>query len=184
MSNIAVVVLAAGGSKRLGRAKQLEPIDGVSLVRRATLAALEIGPTIVVLGAAHEQVGAEIAGLGARIVVNAGWAAGMGGSIALGMTAVGSADAVLLTVCDQPRIDGDVLARVVHAFNTSPADIVAASYEGTVGVPAVFSSKHFDELRALEGDRGAKGIIERLGALAIECPEAAWDIDEEGDLSP
>ena len=166
----------------MGRPKQLEVFDGVTLVRRAVLAAKEVGQAIIVVGARHEQVEAELTDLNVAVVYNERWGEGMGASISVAMAAVSSSDAVLLTVCDQPQVDGQVLARIVAAHMATSADIVAAAYDGTLGVPALFSRKHFSELAALEGDRGAKAIIRRYGAVGVECPEAAWDIDEETDL--
>jgi molybdenum cofactor cytidylyltransferase len=185
----AAVVLAAGASQRLGRPKQLIPLEGESLVRRTARLALEVGcaPVVVVLGFEAERVGAALAGLHVATVVNAKWSSGMGSSLACGAVAARRArpemDALLTLVCDQPRLTAEHLRRLLafHASSGSAA-ITASAYSGRAGVPAVFSRSLFEELERIEGDRGARDLIARHEGHTVDWPGGAWDIDWPEDL--
>ncbi len=186
-----MIVLAAGASARLGRPKQLLPWAGTTLLRHATARALEadLGPVLVVVGAQADAVRAAVHDLPVRVVVNDAWPRGVGGSIRAGVLALEQAApgaiAVILTTCDQPRVPASHLARLaaVHAETGQP--IVASAYAGTLGVPALFAAAAFDELLALDGEMGAKAVIagRREDVAAVECPEAGFDVDTEGDLN-
>lgn len=91
MTSPAGLVLAAGGSRRLGQPKQLLELDGETLLRRTVRIAVEAGcgPVVVVLGAGAEALRLQVAGLPAEVVVNAEWEQGMGGSIRAGLEALG-----------------------------------------------------------------------------------------------
>ena len=186
-ASVAAVVLAAGGSTRLGRPKQLVPIDGEPLVRRAARAALDAGcrPVMVVLGADQEAVGAAVADLPVLPVSNPRWADGVGGSIACGVRAAaadGPAGCIVLP-CDQPRLAAAVLAMLIERFRRGQAQAVACAYGGTVGAPVLFAPALFDRLAALTGDRGAKRVLRGCAALeVVEFPGGELDIDTDADL--
>ncbi|HUL61253.1 MAG TPA: nucleotidyltransferase family protein [Anaeromyxobacteraceae bacterium] len=167
------VVLAAGGSTRLGRPKQLLVLGGEPLVRRAARAALEAGlsPVVVVVGAAADGVRAAIAGLPVAAVENAGWAEGIGSSIRAGIAALAraGAPAAAVVLCDQPRLDAAHLARLAATWRAGAA-IAASAYGGARGVPAVFDASVFGELASLAGDRGARAVISRDPARVAEVP--------------
>ncbi len=193
---VGVVLLAAGGSSRLGRPKQLLVHQGKTLVRRAAEAAVEVkcGPVVVVLGAQAEAMTAELAGLPVRTVQNADWGAGMGSSLRVGLRAFdteespGAApavDAALVMLCDQLRVDAGHLRALVETFTRTRASIVASAYEGTRGVPALFSRALFSELEALAPDQGARGVISRDPSRVTEVALAGGDedVDTAEDLS-
>lgn len=185
------VVLAAGGSRRLGRPKQLLELRGEPLVRRAARIAAEAGfaPVIVVVGAEADAVGAALAGGSFAVVANEGWESGVASSIRRGIEALramrGDVEGALLATCDQPLVGPGHLAALAAAASSGAKAIAASSYGGTVGVPALFSRAIFDELLALEGDRGAKRVIARdEGRVAcVEVPEGERDVDTEADWS-
>ena len=141
--NVAAIVLAAGASSRLGRAKQLLVYRGKTLVRRAVEAAGGAGcsPVIVVAGAEPGVAGAvegrvDAAGVAVVVVHAAEWAAGMGASIRAGIGAVpGDVDGVLLCLCDQPLVDAGVLRRLVdrHARGSGGGGGRGASGRGASG---------------------------------------------------
>lgn len=188
---VAAVVLAAGASTRLGRPKQLLLHEGIPLVRRAALSARDSGvdETVVVVGANAEQV-VEAVGELPRVhfVLNPEWRSGIASSIAAGLAAVtlGRPDGVrrgaLLMLADQPRVDAAALRRMLDAFD-GPDRIVAASYAGTLGTPAIFGRHQFWVLLGLEGDRGAGGWLRANAASvrAVPLPEAAFDVDTAAD---
>ncbi len=183
--NVACIVLAAGGSTRLGSPKQLLGYGGRTLLRRAAETALATGcrPVIVVLGSGADRLRSELTGLDVRVVENPDWQRGMGGSVRLGMAAlVGheETDAVLLTLCDQPLVGAVELRQLTDAWGKGGAcSITAAAYHGTLGVPAVLGREHFAELAALPDASGAKPILQRHAGqvIPVPMPEAAVDID-------
>jgi molybdenum cofactor cytidylyltransferase len=192
---VGVVLLAAGGSSRLGRPKQLLVHEGKTLVRRAAEAAVaaKCGPVVVVLGAQAEAVTAELAGLPVRTVQNADWSAGMGSSLRVGLKALDTedatgaspaVDAALVMLCDQLRVNSGHLSALVEAFTRTRASIVASGYEGTRGVPALFSRVLFPEMEALALDQGARGVIARDPSRVVEVALAGGgeDVDMVADL--
>ena len=181
--NVGAVILAAGGSSRLGSPKQLLDFRGRSLLRHAAETALAAGcrPVVVVLGSGAERLRPELAGLAVHAVENPEWSEGMGTSIRRGLETLGSLapglDGALLMLCDQPLIGPAALRALAEAGR--PDGIAAAAYHGIVGVPAVFGRTFFDELRALAADAGAKPLLRRHAGIVVEValPEAATDID-------
>ena len=180
---IGVILLAAGGSTRLGSPKQLLTYQGKTLLRHAAETALATGcrPVVAVLGSSAERLRVELAGLDVRLVDNSAWTRGMGTSVRLGVAALDTdAAGVLLMLCDQPLIAAEHLARLIAAFRQNAGmGIVAAAYHDTVGVPVLFARTYFDELRTLPDGAGAKPILQRHrdAVLPVPLPEAAVDID-------
>ena len=149
---VTAIVLAAGFSRRFGSAKQLFTYFGEPLVHRAARVAREVAPVIVVIPK-DEAIRHALAGLDVMIVENEERAEGMASSIRTGVRACDGD--VLLTVCDQPAINSAHLQKLIDCH----APIAASGYEGTVGVPALFSSSYRDALLALRGDTGAKALL-------------------------
>ncbi len=185
IGRVAAVILAAGGSSRLGRPKQLLEIKGESLLHRAARVTLEAGfaPVVVVLGAVVEQARDAIADLHLSDVINERWREGLGTSISIGIGAVADSDAALLLACDQARVEAASLHRLKLAYAEKPTGIIASRYAGVVGVPALFSREFFPALQRLDGDVGARTVLRAFATevVAVEMPEAAIDIDEEVD---
>jgi CTP:molybdopterin cytidylyltransferase MocA len=188
-SSIAAIVLAAGASSRLGTPKQMIDFRGEPLVRRAARAAMEAGasPVVVVLGGEAESIAPALAGLeNVSPVVNERWQSGLASSVAEGMREVRRrcplCDAVLITTADQPLVGREALRALLDAFK-GDARLVAAEYAGTIGVPAVIGSEHFDAMLALEGDVGAgRWLRTKLSEVRrVALPEAAVDIDTAED---
>lgn len=181
---IAAVLLAAGASTRMGQPKQLLPYQGRSLLRRAAETALAAGcqPVIIVTGALHQELGADVAGLPVRLVHNAVWEAGPGTSIGVGVKAVEDyapeAAAVLVLLSDQPLITAAHLRALLAGWQQSGLP-VATGYAGTVGVPAVFGLPLWPQLLALPAAAGAKPLLQRLGDElgVVPFPAAATDVD-------
>ena len=186
--SVGVVLLAAGGSSRLGRPKQLLIHGGKTLVRRAAEAAVaaECGPVVVVLGAQAQAVASELAGLPVSTVHNEAWEQGMGSSLGVGLRALDPAvEAALVMLCDQLRVESGHLRALVESFTRTRASIVASGYEGTRGVPALFSRALFPELEALAPDQGARGVIARDPSRVVEVALTGGgeDVDTAADLT-
>lgn len=170
----AIIVLAAGASKRLGRPKQLLLWEGETLLDRAVRIATAVGETIVVLS---PELGLRRLAVG--FVVNEKPDEGVASSIRAGVTA--STGDVLIMTCDQPLITSEHLQGLIDAN----APIAATGYNGISGVPAFFAAKFRDELLALRGDVGAKRIIEshRDEVVTIPFAAAALDVDTAADYN-
>lgn len=185
------MLLAAGGSTRFGTPKQLAVYNGKTLIRIAAEAIASSGcsTVVAVLGANHESIAKELAGLEIHTVVNPEWQTGMSSSIRTGLVKLleiePDLDAVLITLMDQPLVMSEHLAVLINAFLNFKDPIVAAGYQGTAGVPALFSREHFASLAHLTGDKGARQIIRQHldTTRIIDLPEAGRDIDEPGDLA-
>ncbi|HEX4036491.1 MAG TPA: nucleotidyltransferase family protein [Acidobacteriaceae bacterium] len=190
VQRVAAVVLAAGASTRLGQAKQRVRVGGESLLHRTVRMAVEAGcsPVVAVLGFEAERMRPELEGLDAVAALHPGWAEGMGSSLRCGIEAVSRMeplpDAVLVLVCDQPRLTVKHLRALLERHQSGRAGVTASAYAGRTGVPAVFAQALFGELRRLEGDRGARELIRSHAGQAkgIPWPEGTVDLDVPEDL--
>lgn len=188
-ARIGAVLLAAGSASRFGAPKQVLAIDGVPMVRRAAIAALAAGlsPVMVVTGAHGDVVAASLAGMDVHEVVHADWASGIGGSLAAGVMGIAEQaaplQAVMVLLADQPSIGVAELKGMLQAHARAPERIVAAHYGSHLGAPALFPRAYFDELSALHGPQGARGLLQRHAACvdAYDLPAAAFDIDTPAD---
>lgn len=183
------IVLAAGGSSRMGRPKQLLQFEGKTLLRRAaeSMTASMCDPVVAVLGAESEKTAAEIAGLSVHACINNEWETGMGSSIKTGLNemlrAAPDISAVVIVLCDQPFITAEKIDNLVTKFTETQKPIIAAEYNGVAGVPALFSKEMFDALSQIEGDKGARELIRNSANAAetVPMPEAAVGIDTLND---
>ena len=181
---MAAVILAAGASVRLGQPKQLLRFRGETLIHRAARLACAAGltPVHVVVGYRGAEVSAALGEFGGAVAVvtNPDWRHGMGSSLARGVASLPPVAAALVLVTDQPYLSAAVLAAVLQRYRKGPASLVACRYAGgTVGVPALFDRRHFAELAALSGARGARPLFARhAAALAtVSFPEGDADVD-------
>lgn len=181
------IILAAGDSRRYGAPKQLAPWNGGTLLQHAVGRATAVcnNAVIVVLGARAETIRGSLPNRDIEVVHNPDWHEGMASSIRAGIGALPKqSDAALIMLCDQPMITETILSTLVQRWRQNPRLIVAASYNNTHGVPAVFPRAFFPELLALQGDRGAKQIINAHPQYleTLPLPEAGVDIDTPADL--
>lgn len=173
---IAAVVLAAGSSSRLGRPKQLLPCDGEPLVRViAQRARAACDAACVVLGAQIDDIWPALAELDVDVIECTTWSEGMSASLRTGVRWARDAghEAIVICACDQPRLTTEHVARLI----AERAPIVASRYAGTLGIPALFGAAHYDELLALDGDRGARALLRARDVTAIDWPDGAFDLD-------
>jgi molybdenum cofactor cytidylyltransferase len=187
MNNIALVLLAAGGSTRMGSPKQLLPYQGRPLIRHAAETAIAAGfdPVMVVLGSQVEPIRAALDGLDVVIVENTEWEEGIGSSIRAGISGaeIMGCDGAILALADQPRVTPEILKRLVEEHEETGRPIIASEYADTVGVPAFFSREYFPKLKGLLPTEGCKAVIlaNLDQSIRISCPEAETDIDTPGD---
>lgn len=187
---VAVVILAAGASTRMGKPKQVLPIQNETLLSRAIRSAKEVASTVVVvLGSNHTEHQKSIHHLDVISALNPDWNVGMGTSIKCGVSYLNNNNpgtkAVIIMVCDQPLLTSGHLKKIIEEFHRGNSKIIASEYNGSVGVPALFDKSFFHELMQLDGTQGAKKIIHQNqnAVLAIPFPGGAVDLDTPEDYN-
>ena len=186
---IGLIILAAGAATRMGRPKQLLSYEGRSLILHAVEVALASmsQPIIVVLGAYVEQIKPELMPKAVQVVENSQWQEGMSSSIRAGISMLlktnSKLDAVIISLADQPLVSPQIFNQLIQSYQETQKVIIASKYNETTGVPALFSNALFPELMQLEGDQGAKALIQKYidTGLILLIPEAAIDIDTPDD---
>jgi molybdenum cofactor cytidylyltransferase len=181
---IAALVLAAGQSSRMGgRNKLLQKVDGQPLLLHAVDAAegSRARPVVVVTGHAQPEVAALLQGRHAWTVHNPAYASGMASSLRAGLSALpGDVDGVVVLLGDMPGVDADTVDRLIDAFDPDRgAAIVAAASQGRRGNPVLLARRFFPEVREIEGDQGAKPILQAYPdqIRLVECGAAFTDLD-------
>jgi molybdenum cofactor cytidylyltransferase len=188
-NDVVAIILAAGSARRFGSIKQLQEFRGDVLVRRAVRTAEQVcgNRTLLVTGNEGQLVADACRPLSGYFVHNEQYKEGMGRSIACAVGAVQTtAAAILLLLADQPLVTAAHLQALLNLWKASPQSIVASSYAGTVGPPIVFPRRCFAELTDLQGDTGARNILQRHAAsvIAVDFADGRVDIDRPEDLDP
>ncbi|MEO6078526.1 MAG: nucleotidyltransferase family protein [Steroidobacteraceae bacterium] len=186
-SNLHVLVLAAGAATRFGSPKQLVRIGGQPLLHRAVSQATQVagGAVTVVLGANAQLLTPLLKHSPASILVNRNWEEGLASSLRMGVSHLPmGCEGVLVTLADQAAVTTFDLQRLASAWRRQPDWLIAASYAGHTGVPAVFPAYTFASFAELRGDAGARAILARHAdrCLRVPMPNAAIDIDTPEDL--
>ena len=160
------LLLAAGGARRFKRQKLVATYRGAPLVTHAARALRSATDgVIVVVGHDADTVRSALAGIDARVVENVDWEIGLASSIRRGVEAMPiEAEALVVTVGDQPGLDPPVIRAVIARWRETGSPIVSASYRGARGHPVLFAQSVFPELLELQGDAGARLLIERSPA--------------------
>jgi CTP:molybdopterin cytidylyltransferase MocA len=180
------IVLAAGAGRRFGAVKQLAALRGRPLLAYAVEAMLSVPalePVVVVLGHAAEEIAAAVDFAGATVVVAADWDDGQSASLKRGVAAAGDADAVVVTLGDQPFITPQVIAGALD--HLEGYDAVRATYGGAPGHPVVLSRPVMDAVAELEGDTGARDLLARFRVRRWEAGHlcSAADVDTQEELA-
>jgi molybdenum cofactor cytidylyltransferase len=182
---VAGLVLAAGGSTRLGRPKQLLPYGGATLLDHtvATARACEFDQLLVALGGASETVRSRVNLSGADVVINPGFGAGCSSSIAVAMEAIDPATTTLvLMLGDQPGVLPATVRALLAAGGGAP--IAVCRYDDGRGHPFAFDRDVFDDLRALHGDKAVWRMLDERPDDVEEVPVAGrvpLDVDTWAD---
>ena len=184
------LILAAGRSARLGRSKQLLPLDGVPILehvlRRAARSRLD--QIVLVLGHDAPAIEAAVEDHGQRVVINADYAAGQSTSLRAGLRAIDpNAAAVLVLLGDQPEIDPTAIDAVIDAYQRGCGSIVRPTYQGERGHPVLFDRALFPELAEMTGDAGARRLLREhrddVYEVAISRSRLPPDVDTEEDYA-
>ena len=185
--NLHVLVLAAGAATRFGSPKQLARIGGVMMLQKAVSQATEVGghAVTVVLGAHAERITPLLRQSPATVEINRHWQEGLASSLRLGVSRLPTGcEGVLVALADQVAVTAFDLRRLVSAWRRQPEWLIAASYDGHTGVPAIFPAWCFSDLSSLRGDAGARAVLARHAdrCLRLPMPNAGIDIDTPEDL--
>jgi len=188
---IAALVLAAGRSSRMGSNKLLEAVDGQPMIGHAVAAAVgaKCDPVLVVTGNEGERVKAALGDFpGLRTIENPEFSNGLSTSLICGInTLPGDCDGVLVLLGDMPGVDAGLLERLIAGFDPAAGrTIIVPVHGGQMGNPVLWGRAHFESLRRLTGDAGARALLDTspvftveagIGALTdLDTPEAlaAW----------
>ena len=166
------VVLAAGGSSRLGRPKQLLPYRGATLLDSVLSTAREcpFGQRIVALGGSAEEVRAAIDLAGYEVVVNESFGEGCSSSIAAAMRLVDPAcDMLVLMLGDQPGVTVQTVQALLRG-RAADAPIAVCAYSDGRGHPFAFDRSVFGALSGLRGDKAVWKLLEQRAGDVVEVP--------------
>lgn len=185
MPEIPILLMAAGGSSRMGQPKQLLSWGEQTLIEHQIQTLLKTSrPVNVVLGSNSDLVIPIIENYPVNIFINADWETGMGSSISLGIAQIQhkfpNAKGVLITLLDQPLISTTYLEKMLETFLSASRQIVVShSASGWTGVPVIFDECYFKELTKLKNDEGAKKIIQRYEehVILLDGGEILEDMD-------
>ena len=185
---IAALVLAAGRSSRMGSNKLLEAVGGQPMIRHAVAAAVAVAdPVIVVTGNEGAKVRAALADFtDVQFVENPYYSNGLSASLIYGINALpAESDGVLVLLGDMPGVDAALLGRLFAAFDPGAGRaIIVPVHDGQRGNPLLWGRQHFDALRGLTGDTGARALLETNPVFAVEASMGALtDLDTPEELA-
>jgi molybdenum cofactor cytidylyltransferase len=165
------LVLAAGGSKRLGRPKQLLPYGSATLLDHVldTARACRFDQLLCVIGGGADDVRGAVRFDGVGVVENRDFGEGCSSSIAAALGAVDArSELLVLTLGDQPGVTAAAVAELLAGRGEAP--IAACGYTDGRGHPLAFSRVLFAELGALHGDKGVWKLLDRHAGEAVDVP--------------
>lgn len=183
---IAIIILAAGNSSRLGQPKQLLLRGNQSMIHyiQSECIKAQLGDIYIVTGAYHTEIVKEINP--AHVLYHENWKGGLSTSITFGVESIDKDvyDGVIIVLSDQVFLTSDILTQLALKAKTSSAKIVNCQYQNGMGPPTYFDKRLFPELENLTGDDGAKVILQKYATerTSIEFPRGNIDIDTEADI--
>jgi len=187
-SQTAGIILAAGGSERLGQPKQLLDWCGkpfiVQVVQNALAAGL--GPVYVVTGSGHEQIEAVLKALPVNCIHNPQWAEGQSTSMKAGLAASPkSCDRVMLLLSDQPQVSPALIRQLIERHNVNREAITAPLVQGQRANPVLFGRETFEALKMVQGDQGGRGVFNQFKVDYLDWVDrrVAFDVDQETDIA-
>lgn len=179
------LVLGAGGSRRLGRPKQLLPYGAGTLLGHVLDIARECSfeQTVVAIGRSADEVREGIDLSGTEVVVNEAYGEGCSSSIALALAVVDPrCDVIVLMLGDQPGVSAETVAKLLGGRGEAP--LAVCRYEDGKGHPIAFAREVFPALARLHGDKGVWRLLEQRAGEVAEVPIAGpipRDVDTPED---
>jgi molybdenum cofactor cytidylyltransferase len=188
-ASAAAVILAAGQSRRMGRAKQLIRVAGKPLLEHtiANVRASGVGEIVLVLGAQMDEIRSQVKLDGVKVVENPEFEQGMGSSLSAGLKALSTrAAAALIVLADQPSIQPATLDRLIAYHAASSPQIVIPTYRGFRGNPVLLDRSVFPEVMGLSGDVGCRAIFgdhtQGIHKVAVDDVGVLLDADTSADV--
>jgi len=185
------LLLAAGASRRLGQPKQLVKYKGNYLINHAIEAMVgsELNDLIVVLGSQFNIINPVIIS-DVNVLNNKNWEIGMASSISIGVQYLNNnIEGVLVSLVDQYMLTSELIDLLIKKYRINPNKLIASKYgNGVYGPPAIFPNRLFNDLKSLEGDRGAGKIIQNEllnhpeQLIIVDFEKGHLDIDTPEDL--
>jgi molybdenum cofactor cytidylyltransferase len=179
------LVLAAGGSTRLGRPKQLLPYGDTTLLGHvlATARSCRFDQLVCVLGGSAREIRKRVDLSSVDVVENHGFGEGCSSSIATALGAVdANADVLVLMLGDQPGATAATVGALLAGRGDAP--LAACAYDDGRGHPLAFARETFAELGALHGDKGVWKLLDRHAGQGVDVRISGpipRDVDTEED---
>lgn len=179
---LAAIVLAAGRSTRMQtRNKLLLPWKGKRILQVVveTLLSVPFAQLLVVVGHQREEVQALLAGYPVQIVYNPRYAEGLSTSLRRGVEEAGAqVEGYLFALGDMPQVAPQTLLHLCRSFSLhGPNAIAVPTFQGRRGNPVVFGNQYRAELLQLDGDQGARPLVQKHAPSVVEVP-----VDDPGIL--
>lgn len=185
---ISAILLAAGQSKRLKGPKLLLPLRNSTILETSieNLLSSKVDELILVLGHKAEEKRKRIDSSRIKIVLNPAYKYGISSSLKVGINMSNiNASGMLIALADQPFVGAEIINRLITGFISGGRGIVYPVYNGQRGHPVIFSNRYREELLRLEGDTGARRIIERhkddILEIEVDSLMIHFDIDTQED---
>lgn len=186
---VAAVILAAGGSSRLGRPKQLLDWFGKTFIKQLIDLAHEaqLDPVILVTGANNKDIEQSVSSETIVIARNDAWQDGQSSSMKIGVKTVEDyhADAFIIFLCDQPHVPKELIDKMVDESQKDELDIVATSVTGKICPPTLFKAKCSQGIMTLQGDQGGRALFKSYNTKILEWEDQRLlqDSDTEEDYA-
>jgi len=184
MPKTAILILAAGESKRMGEPKQLLPYNNSTLLLHSIEQAnnIKYSDVFIVIGAHFADVFKSIRGQKATILKNNNWEDGMGSSLSKGIELIkkkNNYDRVFITLADTPLVNTEHYEELISLSDATGKRIILTNYDEVSGVPAIFDKSLFNELSLLSDNEGAKPVVKKYKkeVLKMDSKTPFFDID-------
>jgi molybdenum cofactor cytidylyltransferase len=181
-----IIILAGGRSKRMGTTKQLLPWGNKTILQNVVDTASAVNPAeiIVVLGHNAAEISEVLRDEPVKIVVNEEFSKGMSSSLKAALHHISpDSDTYVFMLGDQPLVTADLLQVLLQHHSASRFGITVPVYRNEKGRPVVMDSKYREELMTLEGEIGAKQVIDAhpddVQEIPVDSEEVIVDIDTQ-----
>jgi len=171
MSEISAIILAAGGSVRMGTGKMLLPYRGATIIEKVidTVMASGLNNVLVVTGSGKDEVIKVIRHLPVQQCFNENWKEGMLSSVISGIRSLPEqTSATMIFLGDQPMIDVTIIEEIIYAYNNSEKGIIIPVYQNKRGHPILIDRKYFIEIEKLNPKEGLRMLAHKFPVDVFE----------------